>query len=210
MAFGIGASFGKTGFNVVDVETTGLDSNLDRVIEIAVVHVDPNGTITDTWTSLINPGQDTGAQHVHGISNSMVEDAPRFEEIAAYLYDKLAALPLVAHNAKFDAAFITEELRRAGLHTFSDDFPRLDTIELAKLSLNLPNYKLETCCKHLDISLEHAHCALDDTIACAELFCALMKEDAQIDLIKKASLEAENMVWDVPDNIAEPKIKLRG
>lgn len=207
MAFGLGMDLNKEGFNVVDVETTGLHPDKDRIIEIAVVHVDPQGTITERWSTLINPGTDVGPTHVHGISNEQVADAPTFLELAPYLYNKLAGLPLVAHNAKFDAGFITEEFRRAGLHVFSEDFPRVDTIELAKAAVSLPNYRLSTCCKHFEIELINAHCALDDTQACAELFSRLLKDNPGC--AEAQSSAAQNMMWDVPDEFETPQFKNR-
>lgn len=207
MAFEIGAALGKQGFNVVDVETTGLNTQKDRIIEIAVVHVHPDGSIGETWTTLINPQTEVGASHIHGITEEKIKDAPLFEELAPYLYHKLAGLPLVAHNARFDAEFITAELIRAGLHSFGEELPRIDTIELAKSLITLPNYRLETCCSYFDISLTHAHCALDDTLACAKLFAQLLK--LRKDMSFPEILRAENMVWDVPDEINEPRVKLR-
>lgn len=57
-----------TGYAVVDVETTGLFSaGQDRIAEIAVVLVDPDGKVEDSWATLVNPGRDLGAQHIHGI-----------------------------------------------------------------------------------------------------------------------------------------------
>ena len=56
-------------YAVVDVETTGLRPSWhDRVVEIAIVHVDDAGTIEAEWCTLVNPQRDLGPQHIHGIT----------------------------------------------------------------------------------------------------------------------------------------------
>ena len=101
---------------IVDVETTGSDPARDRVTEIALLEV--NGmALTGQWSTLINPGGTIpGAiQALTGISQEMVERAPRFEQIAAELYQRLAGRVFVAHNARFDYGFLRREFDRAGL-----------------------------------------------------------------------------------------------
>ena len=101
---------------IVDVETTGSDPARERVTEIALLEV--NGmALTGQWSTLINPGGTIpGAiQALTGISQEMVELAPRFEQIAAELYQRLAGRVFVAHNARFDYGFLRREFDRAGL-----------------------------------------------------------------------------------------------
>lgn len=207
MPFGIGAIYENTGFYVLDLETTGIKPEEDRIVEIAIVHVTPDNKIDREWTTLVNPGMDVGPTHVHGITNEMVKDAPTFAEIGPYVLNMIAGAPVVAHNASFDVPLLMAELVRNGLHTFGDPLPRIDTIDLAKKYLTLPNYRLGTICHLLHIDLEHAHCALDDTRATAEVFMHFRREDPALEFPQ--TLDAENMVWDVPDEIVEPKVVLR-
>lgn len=204
MPFGIGAMLDNGGFYVLDLETTGISPETDRIVEIAVVHVTPQGTIDREFSTLVNPGCDVGPTHVHGITNQMVANAPTFDQVAPYVYAMIAGAPVVAHNAPFDVPLLTNELMRSGLHTFGDPLPRIDTIELAKKYLTLPNYRLGTCCKLLGIDLEHAHCALDDTRACAQLFIHFLKQSPAPEFPQV--LDAENMVWDVPDEVVAPQV----
>jgi DNA polymerase-3 subunit epsilon len=101
---------------IVDVETTGSDPATDRVTEIAVLQAE-GAALTGQWTTLVNPGSAIpGAiQALTGISQGMVDAAPRFADIAAELYERLAGRVFVAHNARFDYGFLRREFERAGL-----------------------------------------------------------------------------------------------
>jgi hypothetical protein len=101
------------GFAVVDVETTGLSPRSDRVVEVAIVRISPDGEITGEWSSRINPEGPVGATHIHGIRQQDVADSPLFHEVIPTLNARLAGLALAAHNAKFDVAFLGSEYRRA-------------------------------------------------------------------------------------------------
>ncbi len=99
----------------VDIETSGLAPRGDRVTEIGVVTVDDSGV--REWTSFLNPGMHLGAhaRELKGISDETVADAPRFADIAAELSARLAGHLFIAHNARFDFAFLRAEFERAGI-----------------------------------------------------------------------------------------------
>lgn len=97
---------------VVDVETTRL-YNVDRIVEVAAVTVDSSGAIVDEWGTLVDPQRDVGPTHIHGVTASMVSAAPRFQEVAAALADRLYGAALVAHNLTFDARMLANEFGRA-------------------------------------------------------------------------------------------------
>ena len=76
-------------FAIVDCETTGFGKH-DRIVEIAAVVVDEaDGSVVDEYDTLVNPQRDTGPVGVHGVTASMVEAAPSFEEVAAALAFRL-------------------------------------------------------------------------------------------------------------------------
>ena len=101
---------------IVDVETTGSDPATDRITEIALLEVS-GLALTGQWSTLINPGGaiPSAIQALTGISQEMVERAPRFEQIAGELHERLAGRVFVAHNARFDYGFLRREFERAGL-----------------------------------------------------------------------------------------------
>ena len=96
-------------FAVFDTETTGFKPEQGaRILEIAVVKIDQDGSILDTWSTLLNPGIDVplGASDIHKIEREMLHDAPTFKDIYGDLIGILSDSILVAHNAPFDISFL--------------------------------------------------------------------------------------------------------
>lgn len=156
------------GYAVIDVETTGLAPRWDRVVEVAVVHVDTHGRRTTEWTSRVNPKGPVGATHIHGITEADVAQAPRFADLIPQLNDHLRGRAVSAHNANFDLAFLRAEYTRAGWHM--PRLPSLCTWEASHHYLpELQARKLHDCCAAAGIPLRNAHSALGDSRATAAL-----------------------------------------
>ncbi len=159
------------GYACLDVETTGLDAKNCRILEIAVVHVD-DGRITGEWTTLLDPGvADVGPTRIHGITRDDVAGAPTFGDVAGDLVGHLEGRIPVAHNAPFDVGFLNAEwdaLQRFG----PMGLDALDTLGLAR-ALGLPG-RLGALAEALGVDLSHAHRALDDTRALAEVLVHLL------------------------------------
>ncbi len=130
-------------FTVFDLETTGLSPVRDRIVEIGAVRVDRDGTLT-RFETLVNPACPipAGVTRVHGITNEMVADAPKFSD-AAYRFQEFAhGSRLVAHNARFDLGFMQESLARSGLPLFKNG--ALDSIVLIRKAYpGLSSYSLQ-------------------------------------------------------------------
>jgi DNA polymerase-3 subunit epsilon len=157
------------GFAVIDFETTGLfPGGHDRVIEVAIVHVDPAGRIGERWDTLVNPGRDLGPQRIHRIRTSEILAAPTFAQIAPQIVSLLSGRVVVAHNASFDLRFLLAELERAGYDGWFT-LESLCTMHLARDFLPGAGRSLEDCCAALDIDLEGAHRASVDAFATAQL-----------------------------------------
>lgn len=158
------------GYTVIDVETTGLSpTHNDRVVELALVYVSGRGQIQDRWSTLINPGRDVGPTHIHGISATDVLGAPTFAEIAPYVLRALGHRVLVAHNASFDARFLSSELVRSGVPFEDPTPPALCTMRWSRWFLRSPSRRLADCCTACGISLTSAHSASGDAMAAAQL-----------------------------------------
>lgn len=149
-----------TNLVVIDCETTGLGRH-DRVVEIAAVTLDSaTFEIIDEYDTLINPERDVGPVNIHGISASMVEAAPNFQEIAAALGSRLDNAILVAHNLSFDSRMLLSEYQRLG--GVFDPGRGICT-------LSLTGEKLIRACERFGIDLAHQHRALADARATAAL-----------------------------------------
>ena len=159
-------------FAVVDVETTGVRAfRGDRIMEIAVVRLD--GTVA--FHSLVNPGIPIPefVAGLTGIDARMVRNAPPFEEIVDRLLVALEGSVFVAHNARFDWAFVSTEIERAcGLLLQG---PRVCTVRLArKLLPDLPRRNLDTVSYHFGIEIEGRHRATPDAVAAAKCLAKLL------------------------------------
>src|SRR4030042_6856342 len=94
-------------FAVIDVETTGLfPRKNDRIVEVAVVTVTGRGEVLGEYATLLNPGRDLGPVDIHGIRGSDVVSAPRFQDVAGDLVDRLSGSVVAGHNLRFDLDFV--------------------------------------------------------------------------------------------------------
>lgn len=157
-------------FAVVDFETTGLRPGRDQVVEVAVVTVDEFGAVMDEWSTLVKPSVPMAGGGVHGVFQADVKDAPAFREVAGDLLERLNHTVPVAHNARFDSAFLSAEFGRLG-RTFPCDW--LCTLELAgRLDFSW-NRSLRACCANLGVPHDKGHSALVDAQAAARLLAFL-------------------------------------
>ncbi len=174
-------------FAIVDIETTGSHAGGSRITEIAIIVV--NGSkILEEYHSLVNPQMPIplAIQSLTGINNSMVEDAPIFNEIAEDIYHHLQGKIFVAHNVSFDYSFIRRELKDAG---YDWQAPKLCTVRLSRKILpGYSSYSLGNICKTVDIPIVDRHRALGDARATVKLFHLLYNKDEQnyiLDSLKK-------------------------
>jgi len=175
ITYGITNETSKSSFVVFDIETTGLDKYKEEITEIGAVKIE-NGEITDKWSTFVNPGKPI-PQHITdltSITDEMVANAPKIQEILPEFLEFCKGSVLVAQNAAFDTGFIKVDCKKMGIEY---DFPCVDTLILAKsLYPELPNHKLDTLTKHLKIVLEHHHRAVDDAKATADIFIKMLEE----------------------------------
>jgi DNA polymerase-3 subunit epsilon len=183
------------GFAVIDFETTGLfPGGHDRVVEVAIVHVDPSGAIEGRWDTLINPGRDLGPQHVHRIQAAEILDAPTFAQITPKLLELLAGRVIVAHNASFDLRFLAAEFDRAGVWGMPS-ITSLCTMQMAREYLPGAGRALADCCDALDIVLDDAHRAAADALATAQLLAAYIEATDDRHGWNAVITEASSATW---------------
>lgn len=151
-------------FVVVDVETTGLNSFTDEIIEIGAVRLE-NGLEVGEFSTLIDPGKELPAKIVEitGITAAMLRGQPKLMDVMADFQKFCEGAVLVAHNASFDMAFFRRAFKQAGMPF---DYPILDTLALVRNSYpQFKSHKLGNVCKQLGISLVNAHRAVHDARA---------------------------------------------
>ncbi len=159
-------------FTLWDTETTGLSPVHHRIVEIAAIRVNTDGT-REVFESLINPERTIPPQvsRVHGITNAHVVHSPKFHEIAPDFMRFIEGSTLVAHNARFDLSFLQESLARCGLEPWNGK--AMDSIPVFKQVFpGLKSYKLQELRARFNLGTgtEKAHRALGDVEILVEAF----------------------------------------
>jgi DNA polymerase III subunit epsilon len=200
-------------FTVVDLETTGVMGNSDRIIEISVLQATLKDGIIQILTDLINPKILIPEQIVEftGISQDMVDSAEDFDKVLPNYLPMLQTGILTAHNFSFDYSFLQAEYRRLGV-----DFKahaQLCTVELSRLLLaNLQSRSLPKLVKHFGFNVGKSHRAESDAIACWLLLEKLLTliqtaDDEEIlDMFGQQWLSAKDIcvIFQLPINKVEP------
>lgn len=165
-------------FISVDLETTGLDSTTDRIVEIGAIKF-RQGKPVEEFSTLVNPGCPIpySATEVNNITDEMVADAPKekkaLKDFLEFIGEaKHGEIFLCAHNADFDMGFIRNSLARDG---FDASFRYVDTLYLSKRCLPLlENYKQGTVAAYFDITNDAAHRASSDAMVCGRILLELL------------------------------------
>ena len=168
------ASYPRT-FVGLDLETTGVDSRTDRIIEIGAVRI-VDGEVDDTFEALVNPGCPIPSDIVHltGISDADVAGAPSIDDVLPRIVEFIGDSPIVAHHAPFDTGFLNKAAAgRAELLVGRGGI--FDTLPLTRALLpRLPNHRLVTAARFFDIPTGRSHRATDDARAVSGLFLSLL------------------------------------
>ncbi|MDO4432156.1 MAG: PolC-type DNA polymerase III [Aerococcaceae bacterium] len=165
---------------VFDVETTGLSSVYDRIIELAAVKM-IDGEVIDTFEAFINPGHPLSAftTELTGITDAMLADAPLEEDVIRRFMAFSEGSILVAHNASFDMGFINKAYERLGYPATT--LPVIDTLELSRLvNPDMKSHRLNVLAKHYGIQLEQHHRAVFDSETTGYLCNKLLEQAKQM------------------------------
>lgn len=174
------------GLICLDLETTGLSPLVDRIIEIAAIKITPSGV--EVFQTLVNPEIEIPAHTIaiHHITDEMVKDAPLIGPSLQKLNDFCHELPVVAHNAKFDAGFIVMGMEKHSIQLNKNNV--YCSCKFARFSFpEIPNHKLSTLVSHFGIELLNHHRATDDALASLKLFIkCVAKANTQEELNRNA------------------------
>jgi DNA polymerase-3 subunit epsilon len=172
-------------YTILDIETTGGKFNEEGITEIAIYKFDGH-TVVDQFISLVNPEKEIQKFVVNltGINNKMLQNAPKFHEVAKRIIEITKDCTLVAHNSSFDYRILSTEFDRLGY-----DFNRntLCTVELSKkLILDQPSYSLGKLIRALGIPMTDRHRASGDALATVQLFKLLLEKDIGKEIIQNS------------------------
>ncbi len=171
-----------------DLETTGLSSREDKIIEIGAVLMQ-NGRELDRFQTFVDPQMKLQKETVDltGITDQMLQGAPKLEEIFPKFLEFVGDRVLVAHNADFDTGFIRAACDKLG-HPYT--FTSADTLVLSQnLMPQLNRFKLDVVADALSLPEFNHHRAADDAVTCGLIMSKMFEKLAELDI---HSLQAVN------------------
>ena len=188
-----------TTYCVLDLETTGFSFRTEKITEVGIMKY-KNGEVIDSFETFVNPEKPIPERvvEVTHITDDMVKDAPKIEEVFPKILEFVGDSVLVAHNADFDIGFLKHNASVLG---YTLDNTYLDTLRLAKeLFPDFKKYKLGLIAEKLGIKVEVAHRALDDVDTTVKVFRIMLdmlkeKKAKTVNDIDKVAVD-ENYVKD--------------
>lgn len=171
---------------VFDVETTGLSSRFDKIIELAAVKV-KDGEIIDRFESFVNPHEPLSEviKNLTGITDGMLVDAPLFEDVLPKFREWVGDAIFVAHNATFDMGFIDTAYENLGFGPSTNGV--VDTLEITKvLNKDLKRHNLAALSRYYNVELVSHHRAIYDAEATGYIFIKMLQQ------LKEAGIEKHN------------------
>ena len=152
-----------------DLETTGVNVSLDRIVEISILKIFPNGN-KESKTWLVNPGVPipSEASNIHGITNDIVKNEPLFKMIASDIKSMINNCDLAGFNSnKFDIPLLAEELLRSEIDFSLDN---VSTIDVQNIFHKMEQRTLSAAYQfYCGKSLDNAHSSKADTLATYEV-----------------------------------------
>lgn len=191
----------------LDLETTGVDACKDRIVEISLVKVYPDGK-EEIKTRRVNPGMPIPPEStaIHGIADEDVKDEPRFEQLAKSLAAYIEGCDLAGYNSnKFDIPVLAEEFMRAGVDI---DLKRCRFIDVQNIFHKMEQRTLIAAYRfYCSKDLEGAHSAEADTLATYEVLKAQLDRypDLQNDVGFLAKFTEHNRCADYAGRILYDK-----
>jgi DNA polymerase-3 subunit epsilon len=161
----------KDTFICLDCETTGLEQDKDRIIEVGIVRFTFD-EILDSFQTLIDPETPIPEVSIaiHHITDEMVQGKPKIQEILPAIFHFIGRDIIVGHGISNDIAFLTNAAKQYHIPHRLSSLTLIDTLRLARLYGESPTNSLETLRKHFNIPEEGAHRAMNDVVVNIEVF----------------------------------------
>jgi DNA polymerase-3 subunit epsilon len=163
-----------------DLETTGTDNAKDRIVELALIKLSPDGK-RDKYVKRLNPGITIPAEVtlIHGISDEDVKNCPSFKQIAHTLYEWMRGCDLGGYNSsKFDLPVLAEEFLRVGINV---DFTERHMVDVQQIFFKMEARTLSAAYSfYCNKQLENAHSAEADINATLEVLEAQLERYTEL------------------------------
>jgi len=166
----------KDVFVCLDCETTGLETDKDRIIEIALVRFNFE-EVLDSFETLIDPQMPIpeASTAIHHITDPMIKGKPKIQELLTKIFEFIGKSIVVGHGITNDIAFICSAAKQNNIPCKLASHPYLDTLRMARLYGESPINSLEKLRQHFNIAEEGAHRAMNDVVVNIEVFKYLAK-----------------------------------
>lgn len=161
----------KETFVCLDCETTGLDVENDRIIEVGVVRFTFEQEL-ERLESLVDPRCPIpeSSIEIHHITPEMVAGKPTIEEILPQVVQFVGRSMIVGHGISFDVQMLVNAAKRSNIPCGLESNTRIDTLRLARLYGDSPTNSLATLRQHFNVQEENAHRAMGDAVVNMEVF----------------------------------------
>ena len=189
---------------VLDTETTGLDVDGHKIIEIGCVEIIDRNITANVFHEYVNPKRliDEKAFEVHGISNESLEDKPIFSGIINKFMDYISDSALIIHNAPFDVGFLRAELNFSGEDPDNISIKReiLDTLKIARKTFPGKRNSLDALCSRfsVDNTDRNLHGALLDARLLANVYLRMTQGQTNIEGLSQSVNKSDQ---DIIDNV---------
>jgi len=162
-------------FTAIDIETTGLDPDIDRIVEIGLVKFRADGSVIDEFATLVNnPGSDAAARAIHGIDDSDLVGAPTAKQVLDEAFAFIAGTILIAHNCNFEEQFLASAARQTT--TALPTLVSVCTLQSSRRQLEGRAFSLTAMYKTATGGWpHHRHTALGDARAVREVLLWLLR-----------------------------------
>ena len=178
-------------FVVFDVETTGLSSKYDKIIELAATKV-VNGEIIDEFSTFVNPHQKLSQTIIDltKIEDKDLVDAEDIDPVIRRFKDWVGDATFVAHNASFDMGFIQAAYRGSDLGEYKNSV--IDTLELSRtINTDSKKHGLNNLAKKYNVELEQHHRAIYDTRATSYIFIKMLRQLKELGIENIADIDGD-------------------
>lgn len=172
-------------YTVIDIETTGLSSTFNEIIELSALKVRKD-KVVDKFSQLVKPSGRISSfiSRLTGISNELVKDAGSIENILPAYLEFIADDIVLGHNVNFDINFIYDNLKKFHNKEFNNNY--IDTMKISRKYLALASNSLSSLAKHYKVDTTGHHRALNDCMITLNIYKKFKKENAC--LIKEQTL----------------------